>query len=57
MENIRINSCETHIYRALDEVTAKTESFPDMEKIHTEEELSTTCAYCAQPAIYVVSNR
>ncbi|SIT87113.1 CxxH/CxxC protein [Edaphobacillus lindanitolerans] len=57
MENIRINSCETHIYRALDEVTAKTESFPDMEKIHTEEELSTTCAYCTQPAIYVVSNR
>ncbi|MET3575903.1 CxxH/CxxC protein (TIGR04129 family) [Bhargavaea ullalensis] len=56
MEKIRINSCETHIYRALDEVTAKTENFPDMEKIYTEEELSTVCDYCAQAAIYVVSN-
>ncbi len=56
METLKVNSCETHIYRALDEVTARTESFPVMEEIPGGEELSTPCEYCSQPAIYVVAN-
>ena len=56
MENVSKKACETHIYRALDEVTAKTEAFPVMETINNSEELSTPCDYCQQAAIYVVSN-
>lgn len=56
MDNITKKACETHVYRALDEVTAETEAFPIMETTNDQEKLSTTCDYCQQAAIYVVSN-
>ena len=56
METVTKKACETHVYRALDEVTAETAAFPIMETINKEEELSTPCDYCQQAAVYVVSN-
>ncbi|MFC7366341.1 MULTISPECIES: CxxH/CxxC protein [Bhargavaea] len=56
MEIVKKKACGTHIYRALDEVTAETAAFPNMEAINNNEELSTPCDYCQQAAIYVVSN-
>lgn len=54
--NLKINSCETHINRALDEFVAKEETFPNMEPITNEEKLSTTCDYCDTLAVYLVTN-
>lgn len=56
MENHMKKACETHIYRALDEMTAETAAFPVMETINNKDDLSTPCDYCQQAAIYVVSN-
>ncbi|REB08202.1 CxxH/CxxC protein [Sporosarcina sp. BI001-red] len=53
---MKINSCETHINRALDEFVAKEETFPSMEPITNEEKLSTTCDYCDTLAVYLVTN-
>lgn len=54
---MKINSCKTHIERALDEMVAQTESYPILTELSEEEKLSTVCAYCEQPAIYVVANQ
>ncbi|WP_424237387.1 CxxH/CxxC protein [Bhargavaea ginsengi] len=56
MENVKKKACETHVYRALDEVTAETAAYPIMEIINKGGELSTSCDYCQQAAVYVVSN-
>ncbi|SEJ55664.1 CxxH/CxxC protein, BA_5709 family [Bhargavaea ginsengi] len=56
METVTKKACETHVYRALDEVTAETEAFPIMETMNKGEELSTSCDFCQQAAVYVVSN-
>ncbi|WP_432353667.1 CxxH/CxxC protein [Sporosarcina sp. A2] len=53
---MKINSCETHINRALDEFVAKEETFPNMETIKNDNELSTTCDYCELLAVYLVTN-
>jgi len=38
METVTKKACETHVYRALDEVTAETAAFPIMETINKEGE-------------------
>ena len=53
---MKIYSCETHIDHALDVFIAKQEKFPIMEKVPEEEKLSTKCAYCEEPALYIVAN-
>ncbi len=53
---MKINSCESHINRALDEFVAKEETFPNMESLKNEEMLSTTCNYCETRAVYLVTN-
>lgn len=53
---MKLYSCETHINHALDVFVAKEETFPIMEKIIDDENLSTKCAYCDTPATYIVAN-
>ncbi len=53
---MKIYSCETHINRALDELVAKEETFPNMEPVKNDIKLSTTCDYCEQVPMYVVTN-
>lgn len=50
-------SCEIHIEHALDMFVAEQKEFPILEKIDEEKKLSTKCAYCEQPAVYMVSRK
>lgn len=50
-----IYCCEEHVDLAIDTVVDEFETFPILSKI-SEEQLSTTCEYCQNPAIYVVAN-
>ncbi|WP_088007180.1 CxxH/CxxC protein [Indiicoccus explosivorum] len=49
--------CKTHVDRALDEVTAKTGSFPILTELSEDEKLSTRCEYCEAAAIYLVADK
>lgn len=51
-----IYSCEEHIDIAIDTVVDEYETFPQLSKVSEGEELSTTCEYCRNQAIYVVAN-
>lgn len=53
---MRIFSCETHINHALDIFVAEEKTFPMMEKLEKEKQLSTSCAYCNNSAIYIVAH-
>ncbi|WP_458411530.1 CxxH/CxxC protein [Schinkia sp. CFF1] len=50
-----IKCCEEHVELALDIIVDEYEVAPVIEKI-TEGDLSTTCEYCQNKAVYVVSN-
>lgn len=54
---MKINSCKTHIERALDDMVAKIESYPMLTELSEDEKLSTICEYCDQRAIYVVADK
>lgn len=56
VKDLKINSCETHINRALDEFVAIEETFPNMKMLKEEEKLSTKCDYCEEAASYLVTN-
>ncbi|GAA0334811.1 hypothetical protein GCM10008967_27030 [Bacillus carboniphilus] len=51
-----VYSCLEHIDIALDDVVDETGEPPILNKIERESDLSTTCEYCQNPAIYVVAN-
>ncbi|MED3551802.1 CxxH/CxxC protein [Cytobacillus praedii] len=51
-----IYSCEEHVDIAIDTVVDEYETFPQLSKISKEEELSTTCEYCQNHAVYLVAN-
>ncbi|WP_082023229.1 CxxH/CxxC protein [Sporosarcina koreensis] len=53
---MNIYSCESHINRALDEYVANEGTFPAMEPVKKDVKLSTTCSYCDQVPIYIVTN-
>ncbi|WP_253724456.1 CxxH/CxxC protein [Sporosarcina sp. HYO08] len=53
---MKIYSCETHIDQALEEFIEKEEKFPMLKLIPQDEKLSTICAQCKTPAIYIVAN-
>ncbi|WP_370456181.1 CxxH/CxxC protein [Planomicrobium sp. YIM 101495] len=55
--NMEMKSCQTHVERALDEYVAKTESYPILTKIENDENLSTKCDFCEEPAMYLVGNK
>lgn len=50
-----IKCCEEHIELAIDVIVDEYEVAPIIEKIAANE-LSTTCEYCQNSAVYVVSN-
>lgn len=48
--------CDEHIELAIDVMVDEEEIAPEVEKLTDDEKLSTTCEYCKNNAIYVVSN-
>ena len=51
-----IYSCEEHIDIAIDTIVDEYETFPLMSKVSNEGELSTTCEFCRNKAVYIVAN-
>ncbi|MFT4414557.1 CxxH/CxxC protein [Fredinandcohnia humi] len=51
-----IKCCEEHVELALDIIVDEHEVPPTMTKIEGENELSTTCEFCQNRAVYVVGN-
>ncbi|PWA06624.1 CxxH/CxxC protein [Pueribacillus theae] len=51
-----IYCCEEHVDVALDTIVYEEETFPILEKIENTHSLSTTCEYCKNPAVYLVTN-
>ncbi len=47
--------CEEHVELALDIVVDETELAPVMEKLEQEIQLSTSCNFCEDKAIYKIS--
>jgi CxxH/CxxC protein (TIGR04129 family) len=54
VENM-IYCCEEHVELALDTIVDEHETFPILSKL-TGDNLSTTCEYCQNTAVYVVAN-
>ncbi|MEQ2527883.1 CxxH/CxxC protein [Robertmurraya yapensis] len=50
-----IYACEEHVDLAIDTIVDEFETFPMLSKVEGEE-LSTTCEYCQNTAVYVVAN-
>ncbi|HHY74906.1 MAG TPA: CxxH/CxxC protein [Bacillus bacterium] len=50
-----IKCCEDHVELALDIIVDEYEVAPKIEKI-VDANLSTTCEYCQNNAVYIVSN-
>lgn len=48
--------CEEHVDMALDEVVYECETYPNLTSIPEEKQLSTTCEYCRNKALYMVAN-
>lgn len=48
--------CEEHVDMALDEVVYECETYPNLTSIPEEKQLSTTCEYCRNKAVYMVAN-
>ncbi|MBN8208842.1 CxxH/CxxC protein [Bacillus sp. NTK071] len=54
---MKLVCCEDHVELALDVAVDETGHFPVLEKVQGDEDnLSTTCEYCNNPATYIVSN-
>ncbi|UKS65327.1 CxxH/CxxC protein [Rossellomorea marisflavi] len=51
-----INCCLEHVELALDIAVDEHEIAPKLEELSKEKQLSTTCEYCGNNAIYVVAN-
>ena len=47
--------CEEHVDLALDIIVDDTELAPVMEKISEENQVSTTCHFCTEKALYKIS--
>lgn len=51
-----IYCCEEHVELALEISIDEHGTAPNMEKLPEEQQLSITCEYCQNRAIYVVAN-
>jgi len=51
-----IYACLDHVELALEAVMDETQSAPLLEELSDTQKLSTTCEYCKDPAIYMVTN-
>lgn len=49
--------CQTHVGQGLDEVVAKTESYPILTELSDIKKLSTKCNYCEEQALYLVADK
>lgn len=47
--------CETHVELAIDTIVDEHETAPILEKTNEDNDLSTTCNYCNEKAIYKIS--
>lgn len=53
---MKIYSCHEHIALALDTIVAEQETFPLFNHLTNKQKQSTTCEYCEDNAIYIVTN-
>ena len=51
-----IYSCEEHVDIALDDIVDEYQTFPVLSKIDVDN-LSTSCEYCQNGAVYIVANK
>jgi len=51
-----IYCCEEHVDSALDAIVKEYETSPIFSKIDVDN-LSTSCEYCQNPAVYIVANK
>ncbi len=51
-----INACKEHIDIAIDTIVDEHEIAPEIKLLTENEKLSTSCEYCQEKAIYIVSN-
>lgn len=54
---MRIFCCKEHVELALDVLIDEIEEVPLLKTVDNQEELSTKCEYCDEPAIYLVENK
>ncbi|WP_110928068.1 CxxH/CxxC protein [Bacillus massiliglaciei] len=52
----KIYCCQEHVEMAMDEVVHEYETYPTLNSISDDNELSTRCEYCRNDAIYIVGN-
>jgi CxxH/CxxC protein (TIGR04129 family) len=52
----KILSCDEHIDWALDDFVDKYSETPLLNKVENTQNVSTSCEYCQNDAIYIVSN-
>ncbi|WP_088042109.1 CxxH/CxxC protein [Bacillus sp. EAC] len=52
----KILSCNEHIEWALDDFVDKYNETPLLNKVEKTQKISTSCEYCQNDAIYIVSN-
>ncbi|MFB1081552.1 CxxH/CxxC protein [Jeotgalibacillus sp. JSM ZJ347] len=57
MTHLRIFCCKEHVELALDVLIDETEEVPLLKTVDNQQELSTKCEYCDEPAIYLVENK
>jgi CxxH/CxxC protein (TIGR04129 family) len=55
-EEKMIYSCEEHVDIALESIVIEYETFPVLDKIPVDN-LSTTCEFCKNQAVYIVANK
>ena len=55
-EKMKLYCCQEHVDMALDEVVYECETYPVLTLVPEENQLSTTCEYCRNVAIYLVGN-
>jgi CxxH/CxxC protein (TIGR04129 family) len=51
-----IYCCNEHVELAMDIIVDEHETYPILNKISEDNQLSTSCEYCKNPAIYIVGN-
>jgi CxxH/CxxC protein (TIGR04129 family) len=51
-----IYCCQEHVELALDVVVDEYETYPILSEIPKEKQLSTSCEYCRNMAVYMVGN-
>ncbi|MDM5451198.1 CxxH/CxxC protein [Peribacillus simplex] len=53
---MKLYCCQEHVDMALDEVVYECETYPVLTLVSEEKQLSTTCEYCRNVAVYLVGN-